>query len=498
MGRQAARGLAGGRVVGQLGSQRVASRRGIALERRARVPAIDAPFRRRRPDSRSGTRHSTSTSSWDLSGFFSDSAKRKIDDVVGRREADPDPPQAFAKLVTYARRRSDDRRDPPHCHAPRQSERPSLDSRRDPRASRGLRRDPQQRPAGAAEPVHAGRRRAPGRRGGIGGHRVLRRAAGRARRRTTRSSCRSRKPRVRWWRWRSGEAADVRTGRAGRAGPASDAGDARRSSSAGTPSQSPTAATALLRAPALRQQGGDRRRSTRRVAARRLRAPLRLGARARPRALGPRRADRRLPGQGRRCRRGARRPSPWPTAIATWRTTRRCKRTPRKVALPWRRDVVAAVPAGICSSCCVDRRGRRRASLVVAVTPQRRRRSAALAALAVVTMWPIGDLAASVSLTVATIAASRHHAVRGAAAPAWRRRRPVLVALTRPRLVGHGHADRWPTPVSRIALVTVLGTATLSAPVVVDWGARSGARARRHAARGAARRRRALDSRRSP
>jgi cytochrome c oxidase assembly factor CtaG len=94
----------------------------------------------------------------------------------------------------------------------------------------------------------------------------------------------------------------------------------------------------------------------------------------------------------------------------------------------------------------------------------------AFAALALVTLWPVGDIAASVSLTAATL---QRLVIMLLVAPVLLMTTPtsVLARLTRSRLVD---------PVSRflchpgvaIAVVTVLGTLTLSTPIV-DWGARS-------------------------
>jgi putative membrane protein len=94
----------------------------------------------------------------------------------------------------------------------------------------------------------------------------------------------------------------------------------------------------------------------------------------------------------------------------------------------------------------------------------------ALLALLVVTMWPIGDLAASVSLTVATV---QRLVIMLFVAPMLLLATPttVLSKLTRPRPVDF--VVRFLShPGVAIILVTILGTATLAAPVV-DWGARS-------------------------
>ena len=90
--------------------------------------------------------------------------------------------------------------------------------------------------------------------------------------------------------------------------------------------------------------------------------------------------------------------------------------------------------------------------------------------LAVVVVWPIGDLAASVSLTVATV---QRLVIMLAVAPLLLRATPTSVfdALTRPapvdrlvRVLSH--------PGLALGVVTVLGTVTLITPVV-DWGAHS-------------------------
>jgi cytochrome c oxidase assembly factor CtaG len=103
--------------------------------------------------------------------------------------------------------------------------------------------------------------------------------------------------------------------------------------------------------------------------------------------------------------------------------------------------------------------------------PQLRRRAElALVTLAVVVVWPVGDLAASVSLTVATL---QRLVIMLAVAPLLLRATPTSVfdLLTRPapidrvvRVVAH--------PGAALVVVTVLGTATLVTPVV-DWGAQS-------------------------
>jgi cytochrome c oxidase assembly factor CtaG len=108
--------------------------------------------------------------------------------------------------------------------------------------------------------------------------------------------------------------------------------------------------------------------------------------------------------------------------------------------------------------------------LVVTSTRERRLALYALLALLVVTIWPVGDIAASVSLTVATV---QRLVIMLFVAPLLLMATPtnVLARLTRPRpidavtrLLAH--------PGVAVVIVTVLGTATLASPVV-DWGARS-------------------------
>lgn len=106
------------------------------------------------------------------------------------------------------------------------------------------------------------------------------------------------------------------------------------------------------------------------------------------------------------------------------------------------------------------------------VNSQRQRRLAlyAFLALLVVTMWPIGDLAASVSLTVATV---QRLVIMLAVAPLLLLSIPIsaLGRLTRPAPVDF-LVRKLTHPGLALVVVTVVGTATLAAPVV-DWGARS-------------------------
>jgi putative membrane protein len=108
----------------------------------------------------------------------------------------------------------------------------------------------------------------------------------------------------------------------------------------------------------------------------------------------------------------------------------------------------------------------------VVVTTARERRLAfyALLALFVVTVWPLGDLAASVSLTVAT---AQRLVIMLFVAPLLllATPTPILAKLTRPQPVDY--VTRLLThPGFAIVFVTFVGTATLTVPVV-DWGARS-------------------------
>ena len=104
-------------------------------------------------------------------------------------------------------------------------------------------------------------------------------------------------------------------------------------------------------------------------------------------------------------------------------------------------------------------------------SPRLRRHAVwALIALAVVVVWPIGDLAATVSITIATV---QRLVIMLFVAPMFllSLSTDVLVRLTRPPLVDT--VVRWVTrPGVAVALVTIVGTATLSSPLV-DWGARS-------------------------
>lgn len=108
--------------------------------------------------------------------------------------------------------------------------------------------------------------------------------------------------------------------------------------------------------------------------------------------------------------------------------------------------------------------------VVVTTTRERRLAFYALLALLVVTVWPLGDLAASVSLTVAT---TQRLVIMLFVAPLLllATPTPILAKLTRPQPVDYvtrvlAH------PGFALVFVTLVGTATLTVPVV-DWGARS-------------------------
>jgi cytochrome c oxidase assembly factor CtaG len=104
-----------------------------------------------------------------------------------------------------------------------------------------------------------------------------------------------------------------------------------------------------------------------------------------------------------------------------------------------------------------DRRGRWRAA-------------AGWLILAVVTWWPIGDLAATVSLSVATL---QRLVIMLGVAPLFVTSvsTPRFTALTRPAAVD-AVTRRLAHPAVAMAFVTMVGTLTLSTPVV-DVGARS-------------------------
>ncbi|MHB8379328.1 MAG: cytochrome c oxidase assembly protein [Acidimicrobiales bacterium] len=93
----------------------------------------------------------------------------------------------------------------------------------------------------------------------------------------------------------------------------------------------------------------------------------------------------------------------------------------------------------------------------------------ALLALLIVTVWPIGDVAAKVSLSVAT---AQRLVIMLLVAPLLLLSLPTtaLGRLTRPAPVDFV-VRKLAHPGLAIAVVTLVGTATLVAPVV-DWGAR--------------------------
>lgn len=110
---------------------------------------------------------------------------------------------------------------------------------------------------------------------------------------------------------------------------------------------------------------------------------------------------------------------------------------------------------------------------VVRLSRTRRQRlqgAAAVVAFAVVTLWPVGDVAASVSLSVATL---QRLVLMLLVAPLLMLAAPTStwVAVTRPAIVD-AVARRLARPAPAMVLVTVVGTATLSVPVV-NWGAHS-------------------------
>jgi len=94
----------------------------------------------------------------------------------------------------------------------------------------------------------------------------------------------------------------------------------------------------------------------------------------------------------------------------------------------------------------------------------------ALLVFLIVTIWPIGDVAAKVSLSVAT---GQRLVIMLLVAPLLLLSLPTttLARLTRPAPVDFA-IRKLAHPGLAIAVVTLVGTATLIAPVV-DWGARS-------------------------
>ena len=102
--------------------------------------------------------------------------------------------------------------------------------------------------------------------------------------------------------------------------------------------------------------------------------------------------------------------------------------------------------------------------------PRRRRAAFGWLLVALVTLWPVGDLAAKVSVSVGTV---QRLVIMLAVAPLFLSSVPAsaFVALTRPALVDPV-TKRLGSPPVALGFVTVLGTLTLSAPVV-DAGATS-------------------------
>jgi cytochrome c oxidase assembly factor CtaG len=108
---------------------------------------------------------------------------------------------------------------------------------------------------------------------------------------------------------------------------------------------------------------------------------------------------------------------------------------------------------------------------VVVSTPRQRATGRyALLALLLVTVWPVGDLAAKVSLSVAT---AQRLVIMLLVAPLLLMSLPTaaLARLTRPSPVDYV-VRKLAHPGVAIVVVTLVGTTTLIAPVV-DWGARS-------------------------
>jgi len=108
--------------------------------------------------------------------------------------------------------------------------------------------------------------------------------------------------------------------------------------------------------------------------------------------------------------------------------------------------------------------------VVVTTTRERRYAILALVALLAVTIWPVGDIASSVSLSVATV---QRLVIILFVAPMLLKATPTaaLARMTRPRLLD-AITRRLAHPGVAIVVVTVLGTVTLSTPAV-DWGAHS-------------------------
>jgi cytochrome c oxidase assembly factor CtaG len=107
---------------------------------------------------------------------------------------------------------------------------------------------------------------------------------------------------------------------------------------------------------------------------------------------------------------------------------------------------------------------------LVATKRERRVTLSALLTLLVVVVWPVGDVAATVSLTVATL---QRLVIMLLVAPLLLLATPtqLLVRLTRPRVIDDV-VQFFSHPGVAMAFVTLVGTATLTTPVV-DWGASS-------------------------
>ncbi len=107
---------------------------------------------------------------------------------------------------------------------------------------------------------------------------------------------------------------------------------------------------------------------------------------------------------------------------------------------------------------------------LVASVHQRRLARYALLALLLVTIWPVGDFAAAVSLSVAT---AQRLVIMLLVAPLLLLSLPteLLGRLTRPAPVDF-FVRYMAGPGLALAIVTIVGTATL-VPPVVDWGAHS-------------------------
>ncbi len=125
----------------------------------------------------------------------------------------------------------------------------------------------------------------------------------------------------------------------------------------------------------------------------------------------------------------------------------------------WHALIVVAIVGGIASVVRLSRTRRQRAQ-----------GAAAVVAFAAVTLWPVGDVAASVSLSVATL---QRLVLMLLVAPLLMLAAPTStwVAVTRPAIVD-AVARRLARPAPAMALVTVVGTVTLSVPIV-NWGAQS-------------------------